>query len=219
MKRTLGVWSTLVVLAAVMVKAPAVEASQNCPSPNVGGRTVAWVMVGSTKVPVKKVPFRRGQALHPPDTNQAAGLSNGHAPLAARMGTTVITWHVRFGPGCNGTLNPLLEEPIGSTFSVRQVGKAAKEYRIVARHEVRKGRYQAAWFRQTGPHQLALFTCAGFKSGQFRNTAVIIAKPVSAEQTPPDQPDPQVVVAAPEVPAPAPPPPADTAPGTSPSPG
>lgn len=141
-------------------------------------------------MPVKRVPFKRGQALHPPDTNQAAGLSNGHAPLSARMGTTVITWHVRFGPGCDGTLNPLLKAPIESTFSVRPVGKPAKEYRIAARREVRKGKYQAAWFRQTGPHQLALFTCAGLKGGQFRNTAVIIATPVSAENAPADSPAP-----------------------------
>lgn len=212
MKRSLGPILVIGVLATVFVQAPAAQANQNCPSPRVGGRTVAWIEVDGTKVPIKRVPFRRGQPLHPPDTNQAAGLSLGHAPLSARDGTTVITWHVRFGPGCNGTLNPILKKPIGTTFTVRAVGKEPKTYQIAARHEVRKGRYRGAWFRQTGPHQLALFTCAELKGGEFRNTAVIIANPVTQEALPPAQPDPQVVVAAPEAPPAAP---APAAPGTN----
>ena len=187
--------AALAILAGALVIAPAAQARPNCPPPSVGGRTVAWIAVGSTKVPVKGIPFRRGQALHPPDTNQAAGLSRGHAPLYSRIGTTVITWHVRYGVGCNGTLNPVLDEPVGGTFKVRPVGKPARVYRITSRHTVKKGDYSAAWFRQLGPHQLALFTCAGLRSGKFRRTTVILAEPVTqsqvtqpAEPVPPSQP-------------------------------
>jgi len=195
-KRSVVALSGLVLLAAALLQAPSAQAKPGCPSPNVGGRTVAWVEVDSTRVPVKRVPFTHGDPLHPPATNQAAGLSLGHAPLSAANGTTVLTWHVRFGPGCYGTLNPILKKPVGTTFTVQPVGRESTTYQIVARHEVRKGRYQASWFRQTGPHQLALFTCADLRGGQFRNTAVIIAEPVHDDVSP-SSPDPQVAVAAP----------------------
>lgn len=208
MRRTVVSICAFGMVAAVIGLAPAAQAKRDCPSAGVGGRTVAWITVGSTKVPIKRVPFRRGQPLNPPATNQAAGLSLGHAPLGAREGTTVLTWHVRFGSGCYGTLNPLLKEPIGSTFTVQPVGKEPKQYRIVSREEVRKGRYRAAWFRQTGPHQLALFTCADLRGGTYRNTAVILATPVEGEIPVTDQPDPGIVVTAPDASPAAPPAPA-----------
>lgn len=196
MKVILGSICSLGLVTAVLVQAPGAQAKPNCPPATIGGRTVAWIEVGATKVPIKAVRFTRGQPLHPPDTNQAAGLSLGHAPLSARDGTTVLTWHVRFGPGCYGTLNSILKQPIGTTFTVQAVGRQPKTYQITDRHEVRKGRYRAAWFRQTGPHQMALFTCAELRGGQFRNTSVIIAEPVSGDVVP-SPPDPQVAVAAP----------------------
>lgn len=185
--RHVRILMALAVLAGMMAVAPASQARANCPPPSVGGRTVAWISVSDTRVPVKAIDFRRGQALHPPDTNQAAGVSRGHAPLSATIGTTVITWHVRYGVGCDGSLNPVLDEPIGATFTVRPVGKPARQYRITSRHTVMKGAYRAAWFRQQGPHQLALFTCAGLRGGKFRKTTVILAEPVTQGQPPQPQ--------------------------------
>jgi hypothetical protein len=192
--RQVRMLAALAVLAGAVVVAPGAQARQNCPPPSVGGRTVAWISVGDTRVPVKAISFKRGQALNPPDTNQAAGVSRGHAPLYARIGTTVITWHVRYGAGCGGTLNPVLDEPVGGTFTVRPVGKPAQLYRITSRHTVMKGDYRGAWFRQQGPHQLALFTCAGLRSGKFRKTTVILAERVTQDQaTPPAQPESQTL--------------------------
>lgn len=165
-------------MVGVMAVAPAAQA-RTCPSERVGGRTVAWITVADIKVPIKRIGFRRGGQLDPPATNKAAGLSAGHAPLRARMGTTVLTWHKRFGPGCDGTLNPILSLPIGGTFAVRGVGQQATDYQVVAQYTVPKGRYRSAWFRQQGPHQLALFTCADLRGGSFHKTVAIIAKPVA----------------------------------------
>ena len=184
--------AVVAVLAGVLAVAPGVQARESCPPSSVGGRTVAWISVGDTAVPLKAIPFKRGQVLHPPDTNQAAGVSRGHAPLYARTGTTVITWHVRYGVGCDGTLNPVLDEPVGGTFTVGLVGRPAQLYRITSRHTVLKGAYQAAWFRQQGPHQLALFTCADLRGGEFRRTTVILAERVMQDQvTQPAEPEAQ----------------------------
>ncbi len=188
--RSVRMVTVLAVLAGALAVAPWAQARENCPPSSVGGRTVAVISVGDTKVPLKAVAFKRGQALNPPDTNQAAGLSRGHAPLYARIGTTVITWHVRYGVGCDGTLNPILDEPVGGTFTVHPVGKPAYLYRITSRHTVTKGGYRSAWFRQQGPHQLALFTCADLRGGEYRRTTVILAERVTQDQvTQPAQPD------------------------------
>ena len=115
------------VLASLVGWAPA--EARTCPPPTVGGKTVATMNVKGRTVPVKSVTFRNGGLLDPPATNQAAGLSKRNMPLGARKGATVITWHVRYGNGCNGTLNPLMTMPIGSTFTAGAVGKPAEDLR------------------------------------------------------------------------------------------
>ena len=107
--------------------------------------------VKGKKVPVKSVTFRNGGLLDPPATNQAAGLSKRNMPLGARKGATVITWHVRYGNGCNGTLNPLMTMPIGSTFTAGAVGKPQKTYVITSRVTVPKTKLKTKWFRKDGP--------------------------------------------------------------------
>ena len=90
-------------------------------------------------MPVKRITFRNGGALDPPHTNKAAGISARNAPLGAKKGATVIAWHVRYGPGCDGTLNALTRLPIVTTFTVGAVGKTAKTYQIAKRETVAKG--------------------------------------------------------------------------------
>ena len=157
--------------------------ARTCPPASVGGPTVAVMTVGGKAVPVKRVTFRNGGALVPPATNQAAGISARHAPLGARRGATVITWHVRFGEGCDGSLNALTRMPIGSTFTVGATGKVARTYQITSRVTVPKGQLRRSWFRTGGPHRLVMITCADLSGGVFRGTMAIVAAPVPTPPT------------------------------------
>lgn len=188
MKRvvTLTIMALLATLLATLVGSAPAEA-RSCPPSSVGGKTVAVMKVRGKTVPVKRVTFRNGGALLPPATNQAAGISVRNARLNAKRGSTVITWHVRYGVGCNGTLNALITMPIGSTFTVGAVGKTPKTYQISKRVSVPKGRLKRAWFRSTGRHRLVMLTCDDYAGGVFRRTMAIIAKPIP---TPPPAPEP-----------------------------
>jgi hypothetical protein len=169
-------------LASLVGLAPA--QARACPPSSVGGPTVAVMTVGGRAVPVKRITFRNGGALVPPATNQAAGISARNAPLGARRGATVITWHVRFGAGCDGSLNALTTMPIGSTFTIGATGRAAKTYQISSRVTVPHGKLLRSWFRTGGPHRLVLITCADLSGGVFRRTMAIIAAPVPERPNP-----------------------------------
>jgi hypothetical protein len=152
--------------------------ARTCPPASVGGPAVAVITVGGKDVPVKPVTYRNGGTLVPPATNQAAGISLPNASLTAKKGTTVITWHVRYGPGCDGSLNKLITMPIGSTFKVGAIGKPAQTFKIASRETVPKGKLKKSWFSNEGPHRLVLLTCADYSGGHFRQTTAIIATPV-----------------------------------------
>jgi sortase (surface protein transpeptidase) len=139
---------------------------------------VAFVSLKGKNVPVKAISFRTGGVLDPPATNQAAGISTRNAPLSAKKGVTVITWHVRYGPGCNGTLNPLMTMAMGSTFTVAAVGKRATTYQITGRETVAKSGLKRSWFSNEGPHRMVLFTCTDYRGGVFHKTMAVIASPV-----------------------------------------
>lgn len=155
----------------------------NCPPPTVGGKTVAIITLNGKQVPVKNITFKNGGVLDPPATNQAAGISVRNAKLSSRKGATVITWHVRYGTGCNGTLNPLITMPKHSTFTVGAVGKTPRTYEITDRVTIPKVALKRSWFSPKGPHRLVLFTCADLRGGVFHKTVAIFAKPVPT--TPP----------------------------------
>lgn len=168
------------VLASPILIGPSAMAAEVCPPASAGGTKVASIRVGDVRVPVKEITFEPGGVLEPPPTNRAAGISKRHATLGARRGTSVIAWHKRYGPGCPGTLNPLLKQRVGSTFTVKPVGQAAMTFRITERLRVPKGRYRPAWFDQAGPYRMVLFSCAGFRDGVFTDTVAIFAEPVSS---------------------------------------
>ena len=151
----------------------------NCPPASVGGPTIGTITAGGISVPIKPVTFKPGGTLRPPNTNQAVGVSTLNAPLDASEGTTVMAWHVRFGRGCPGTLNPLLDLPIGATFTITPKGSPAREYRIVRKREVPKGQYRAQWFTPIGPRRVALFTCGDLRYEKFHSTIGIFAKLVN----------------------------------------
>ncbi len=180
MKRVVVVAAAALAVAFASVITAAPAQARACPPASIGGATVAVIKVAGRAVPIKSITFRNGGVLHPPATNQAAGISARNAPLGARRGSTVITWHVRYGKGCPGTLNSLTTLPIGSTFTVGKVGKTPKTYRIASRETVAQGVLKRSWFRHTGRHRLVLITCADLRGGDFRRTMTIIATPVPA---------------------------------------
>ena len=180
--QAMGVLTTLAVLisaAVTITLAPSAVASRDCPSAAVAGKPIGWITVDGTRVPIAPVGYPAGGALDPPATSLAAGLSTRHRPLTAKTGTSVLTWHVRYGKGCDGALNALIDLPVGSTFTVEPAGGAAQAYRIIDRVTVPKGRYRARWFDLSGPRRLALFTCTGLKNGSFTQTVAVFASPIA----------------------------------------
>lgn len=149
-----------------------------CPSSSLGGRTVGRVRFDGISVPVKSTSYRRGGVFAPAPSAKIAGVSTRHQPLNATEGTTFIGWHVRYGAGCYGTLNPLIAKPVGYQFTTTDATGQATVWEITERHLINKGDQRRAWFTLNGPRQLVMATCAGFKNGKFRKNYVIIAKPV-----------------------------------------
>lgn len=168
---------TAVLLGSTAVLASPASAAP-CPSANVGGPAVGWVTTNGVRVPIKPVTYPAGGELDPPASAAVAGLSVRHRPLLAKSGTTVLTWHVRYGKGCDGALNGLMTAPIGSTFKVDKAGGGSVEYAISERVSVPKGAYRPEWFQLDGSPRLALFTCTGLKNGKYTKTMAIFADPV-----------------------------------------
>ncbi len=184
MKRVaIATMATAVALLAGAVGAAPADA-RTCPPASVGGPTVATITVKGKTVPIKSVTFPNGGTLYPPATNKAAGISKRNAPLRAKKGTTIITWHVRYGTGCNGALNTVLKMPIGSTFTTQEVGGPVRTFKITKRFVVPKTGLKSSWFRKNGPHRLVLLTCADLVSGVFRKTEAVIAAPVRTPAKP-----------------------------------
>ena len=150
-----------------------------CPSDAVGGPAVGTVRVGDVHVPIKAFAYQAGGVMRPPGSNHVAGVSLRHRSLDAKHGTTVIAWHVRYGPSCDGDLNALLDLPVGERFTIRSASGAKTTYEITERVTVDKGDYPRSWFRLDGPKRLALFTCADLINGQFTSTTATFARPVT----------------------------------------
>ena len=151
-----------------------------CPSASLGGAPVGWIDVDNVRVPIKAVNYPAGGQFDPPASNLVAGLSMRHRPLLAKQGTTVLSWHVRYGVGCDGLLNPLMTNPIGSTFTIENAKGASKQYRVTDRQTVNKGAYRPEWFQLEGDPRVALFTCTDLKQGKYRKTMVIFAEPIAS---------------------------------------
>jgi hypothetical protein len=178
-QRTSGVLVALTLLIGTPALFVGPAHAAKCPPASVGGASIGSITAGGETVPIKPVTYKPGGTLRPPDTAKAVGLSTINAPLDATEGTTVMAWHVRFGKGCPGTLNTLLELPIGSKFTVSVHGSTAREYRITERFEVPRGKYKRKWFTPVGPHRLALFTCGDLRYEKFHSTIAVFAEPVT----------------------------------------
>lgn len=178
-RRSVGLTAALglLFLGSAFIVTPAQAAS--CPPASVGGPAIGAIEVAGTSVPLKFVTYPLGGVLRPPATNQAAGVSTLNAPLDATEGTSVLTWHVRYGPGCPGRLNGLLRLPVGGTFTISSLTTPPTEYRITRRLEVAKGNYRKEWFSPVGKRRVALFTCGDLRYERFHSTIAIFAEPVS----------------------------------------
>lgn len=170
--------AALLCIAVPLTLTPA-DATQ-CPSTNVGGTTIGWIEFDDTRAPLKDVNYPAGGALNPPASAAVAGVSTRHKPLLAKSGTTVVAWHVRYGKGCNGSLNPILKMKSGDSFDVISTSGKRQTFKLSDRAKVKRGKYKPEWFRTTGPRQLSLFTCADPLHGAFHSTTALIAVPVAS---------------------------------------
>jgi hypothetical protein len=166
-----------IVLSMFITVANPVLASP-CPSSKIGGKPVGWIEFDGIKVPLKSVNAPAGGELDPPATAEAGGVSRQHQPLLAAEGTTVIAWHVRFGMGCNGSLNPLLAKSTGSTFDIVTAQGQRQTYTLTTKVTVPRGKYRPEWFRSNGSPQMALFTCADPQGGKYQKTTALFAEPI-----------------------------------------
>lgn len=164
-------------LVTTLVSAPAVEAAK-CPSPKRDGKTVGTILAEGVTVDVKRVDYKEGKDLLPPDSPLNVGVSILHQPLNATEGASLLVWHVNY-KGCQGKLNVINDEKPGYKFDVIDEKGEIVEYEIRERHQVRKGKYKPEWFMLTGPRKLVLVTCIGkVVRGSYLDNLVFIATPV-----------------------------------------
>jgi hypothetical protein len=173
---------------AGLVGAPQANADP-CPSDRVGRGFGGYVQAAGARVPIRMVRPDAQGALSPPDSHRVAGLSTAHAQLDAAEGTSVLTWHRRFGSGCWGSLNGLVDAPMGTVITIDIPGAEPRQFRLSQRATVPRDRIRRAWTRAYGPHRLLLVTCTDFRDGAFQRTVAMLAEPVQADVADPDTSD------------------------------
>lgn len=172
--------AALFVAASLGGVVPSAQAADACPPASVGGKPVGWIEFDGIKVPLKSISYPAGGELDPPASAKVAGVSSRHKALLSDQGSTVIAWHVRYGQGCNGALNPLLKKKLGANFDIVTPSGSRQTYELVERSTVKRGQYQPEWFRTNGSPQVSLFTCSDLRNGKFEKTTALIAVPVNS---------------------------------------
>lgn len=148
-----------------------------CPPTDIDGKTVANLFMGKSKVEIKRVDYPKSGVLDPPKSPQFAGVSIRHQPLSAVQGSSILVWHVSYH-GCKGRLNMLSEAPLSTKFSVVDEKGGNTQYQVVKNFKIKKGAYQADWFRLNGSRQLVFVTCTGkVVDGHYTHNQVLIAIP------------------------------------------
>jgi hypothetical protein len=183
MRLRVFITSFTVAVAMTGVVVPKAQASK-CPGTHIGGKTIGWIEFDDVRVPLKRFSYPAGGDLDPPPTAAVTGVSSLHRPLLSETGTTVLAWHVRYGKGCNGALNPILKRPVSSTFDIVTAQGERQRYVLVERTNVKRGKYKPEWFRTNGPAQIALFTCSDPRNGRFERTTALFAEPVPSDSRP-----------------------------------
>lgn len=166
------------VIAAFAVVVPSAAAVAACPPASVAGKPIGWIEFAKGRVPITPVHYPAGGVLNPPPTNLAAGVSTRHQPLLAQQGSTVIAWHVRYGVGCDGALNPIVAAGRGGRFTVVLPNGPRQTYVVTEAHTVSRGKYRPEWFRLNGDPQITMLTCSDLRNGTFTKTSALIAVPI-----------------------------------------
>jgi hypothetical protein len=165
----------LVILTSGVGSLPASAAK--CPPTDIDGKTVANLFMGKSKVEIKRVDYPKSGVLDPPKSPRFAGVSIRHQPLSAVQGSSIIVWHVSYH-GCKGRLNMLSEAPLNTKFSVVDEKGGNSEYQVVKNFKIKKGAYEADWFRLNGSRQLVFVTCTGkVVNGHYTQNQILIAIP------------------------------------------
>lgn len=160
------------------VEAATVKRQPDCPPAAVGGRPIGEISIDGRQIPMVAIARTKDGILNPPATSAAAGLDTEGVPLDASHGTAVIAWHVRFGKGCPGALNPISRAPLGTRFTIESRTGGEREYVVTGRDVSRADQLPARWFRLSGPYRVGLFTCGDLRDGQFHSTVATFATPV-----------------------------------------
>lgn len=174
--KTLFVVIIVLVTTSLIGLSPASAAK--CPPTNIDGKTIGNLLMGKSKVEIKRVDYPKSGALDPPKSPQFAGLSIRHQPLSAIQGSSIIVWHVSFH-GCKGRLNMLSKAPLNTKFFIVDEKGIKSQYEVIKNFRTPKGKYKADWFRLNGSRQLVFVTCTGkVVNGSYTQNQVLIAVPI-----------------------------------------
>ena len=159
-RKIIAALTVLLLSLSVSIFGAGTATAAKCPPTNQDGKTVGNLIMGKSKVEIKRVDYPKSGVLDPPKSPQFAGVSIRHQPLSSIEGSSLIVWHVSYH-GCKGRLNMLSEAPLKTKFSVVDEKGVNTQYQVVKNMTIKVGQYSADWFRLNGPRQLVFVTCAG----------------------------------------------------------
>jgi hypothetical protein len=163
-------------LGSFAALAPTASAAK-CPSGKSDGKTIGTIKYSSISVPVKSVTYPVSGELNPPVSPSVAGVSARHNPLSAKVGSSIIVWHIS-NKGCNGKLNPIVKSKKGAKVTITDENGAKRNYKVTDNLSIPIGSYKAKWFRLDGVRQLVFVTCGGkVVNKRFTRNLVVIAVP------------------------------------------
>lgn len=188
----LRAWTTGADLAAsgLLPAAPAAgtQTQAVAPAPPRGTwtpRAPRIVSAPAAGIRARVVPVRaRGSTLLPPVDPARLGWWSDGAPAGALRGTALLTGHAVSGGG--GALDRMDVLRPGDVLTV-QTAREELTYAVTEVMTLSKdvlASRSARLFRQTGPHRLAVVTCADWDGSAFRSNTVVLARPVSSRSHP-----------------------------------
>ena len=176
-RRTLGLALTAALFLGNFAALAPTASAAKCPASNLDGKTIGTIKYGSISVPIKSVTYPISGVLNPPKSPLFAGISARHKPLSAKVGSSIIVWHVNY-KGCSGKLNPIIKSKKGAKATITDENGKNKKYKITSNFSVPLGEYMAEWFTLDGPRQLVFVTCTGkVVKGRYTRNQIVIAVP------------------------------------------
>ncbi|MGD9485393.1 class F sortase [Streptomyces sp. TRM70308] len=131
---------------------------------------------------VVPVAARPDGALNLPKDLRTGGWWALGTPVGAAAGTVLIAGHVDTRKHGLGPFAALHEIPVGARVAVTGADTKVRFYRVTARRTYPQQKLPANLFVRTGPHRLALITCAGpynRASGGYERNLVLYATPTA----------------------------------------